>query len=70
MTIGKLNSMSTLVSLYLFIGLIFGCAFALWGYAALQPDAKGSPIRFRLLLVPANLILWPYLLFRWVTSRQ
>ncbi|MBX2824692.1 MAG: hypothetical protein KTR33_08175 [Gammaproteobacteria bacterium] len=60
--------MMLVVTLYLLIGFLFGCAFAIRGYAALEPSAKGAPIRFRLLLIPANLLLWPYLLFRWMTS--
>jgi len=53
---------------YILVGLIFGLAFALRGYAVIEPAAKGAPIRFRLLLIPANLVLWPYLLYRWVKS--
>lgn len=69
-TIATLSNMLTLMSLYLLAGLIFGCAFVLKGYAVLQPDARGSHLGFRLLLLPANLILWPYLLYRWVSSAR
>lgn len=57
---------STMVFSYLAIGLAFGVLFAARGYAVLEPAATGSIIRFRLLLIPACLILWPYLLWRWI----
>jgi hypothetical protein len=62
--------MPLVVTLYFFLGAVFGLTFIVWGYAALQPDAKGSMVRFRLLLFPACLILWPYLGFRWLASRR
>lgn len=57
---------STVVFSYFAIGLLFGCLFAWRGYAVLEPAAAGSIIRFRLLLIPACLVLWPYLMLRWM----
>lgn len=59
---------STIVFSYFAIGLAFGVLFAARGYAALEPAAAGSMIRFRLLLIPACLILWPYLSWRWING--
>lgn len=60
--------MPLLITLYIVFGAVFGLAFIIRGYAVLQPDAKGSMVRFRLLLFPACLILWPYLAYRWATA--
>ncbi len=60
--------MGTLLQIYLLAGMVFGLFFVIWGYALLQPSAKGSPVTFRLLLFPACLLLWPYLLIRIVTG--
>lgn len=58
------------ITVYVLVGLLFGIAFISKGYRVLEPAAAGSPWGFRLLLLPANLVLWPYLLFRWVSASR
>jgi hypothetical protein len=52
------------VVFYLASGLLFGVFFAVIGVAKLDPVAKGSPITFRLLTIPAATALWPVLLVK------
>ena len=55
-----------LLGLYLACGLVFAVPFALTGVAKIDPHAVGSGWGFRLLIVPGALLLWPWLLRRWL----
>jgi hypothetical protein len=50
---------------YLSAGLVFAVAFAAKGCVSVDERAGGSGIVFRLMIVPAAVLLWPYLLHRW-----
>lgn len=52
--------------LYLVIGLLFGIAFAVKGYAAVDPEAAESSIWLRLILIPGAIAMWPVVLLRWI----
>ena len=57
-----MESILLLAAGYLAIGLLFGVFFAVRGVQLLDPVANGSPITFRLLMVPGATALWPLLL--------
>ncbi|HYV93062.1 MAG TPA: hypothetical protein VE978_14825 [Chitinophagales bacterium] len=51
-----------LVLAYLLAGLIFAVLFAFKLVDDFDEEAKGAPVIFRLLIVPASALLWIYLL--------
>lgn len=57
-----------LAMVYALIGSIFAIAFALFGVERIDPSAKGSPLFFRLLIIPGAAALWPLLLKRWLSG--
>ena len=54
---------------YLLLGLLFAIAFAARGCKVLDEGADTSGVAFRLMIVPASLLLWPHLLRRWLSAR-
>jgi hypothetical protein len=55
---------------YLLLGLLFAIAFAAKGCKVLDEGAATSGVAFRLMIVPASLLLWPHLLKRWLGARS
>lgn len=49
---------------YLVIGILFALWFAFRKVDAFDEEAKGAPLLFRLLIIPASTVLWIYLLKR------
>ena len=54
------------VFLYTAVGAVFAVAFVTAGVQRVDPDAKGSGMVFRLLILPGSAALWPLLLRRWI----
>ncbi|HVS64814.1 MAG TPA: hypothetical protein VMT85_15065 [Thermoanaerobaculia bacterium] len=54
------------VEIYALIGVVFALAFVFAGLAAVDPAARGAPVGFRLLILPASAALWPWLALRWL----
>jgi hypothetical protein len=52
--------------LYFGLGLLFSVAFVTSGVKRLDPNAKGSGLVFRLLILPGSAAFWPLLLRRWI----
>lgn len=52
--------------IYLLVGLAFAIAFAIRGCVSLDAGASGSGVLFRIMLLPAAILLWPKLLRRWI----
>ncbi|RKY17010.1 MAG: hypothetical protein DRQ55_16750 [Planctomycetota bacterium] len=50
------------------LGLVFGVAFVSVGITRVDPAAKGSSVRFRLLILPGVAALWPLLALRWMRA--
>ena len=59
-----------IVGAYAGLGIVFALAFAIWGAAAIDAAAKGSPLGFRLLIIPAAAALWPLLAIRWLQAER
>ena len=55
---------------YLLPGGLFALAFAAKGIDRVDPAAKGSGIGFRLAVLPGVILLWPFLLSRWIAVRR
>ncbi len=55
-----------LLALYAAIGVLFALVFAARGVGRVDPNARGAPLGFRLLIVPGVAALWPLMLRRWV----
>ena len=55
----------TVLSYYLCVGAIFGIAFAWRGADRIDPAIHGAPARFRLLILPGAIALWPILALHW-----
>lgn len=57
-----------LISIYLILGLVFGLSFIFFGYRAIDSAAEGAGILVRFMWLPASILLWPYLLKRWLSK--
>ena len=51
-----------LVLVYLFAGFVFAVIFAFRWVDEFDEQTRGAPLMFRLLIIPASALLWPYLL--------
>lgn len=58
------------LAFYLAAGLVFGLAFVWRGALAVDPAARGMPLRVRCLILPGAAALWPWLLLRWLRRQQ
>jgi len=57
----------TILTVYVGIGALFGVAFAVRGAGVLDPVPKSSGWRFRAVLFPGSVALWPLLLKKWLS---
>ena len=53
--------------LYAIAGLVFAIAFVITGVKRIDPQAIGSGVGFRALILPGAAALWPLLLRRWIS---
>ena len=61
----------TLVQLvcgYLGVGVLFALAFVTVGAARVEKTAAGGSPGFRVAIFPGAVVLWPYLLVRWLRA--
>ena len=56
--------------IYLLIGFIFALLFVFKGVNQVDPVAKDTSWRFRLLILPGSMAFWPVLLRKWLKSRR
>ena len=56
------------LALYASIGLVTAVAFVTFGVSQVQPYS--ATIGARILLLPGAAVLWPYVLVRWLKSRN
>ncbi len=57
-----------LLGFYAGIGLLFALAFVTRGIERIDPAAHGATPGFRLIVLPATIALWPWLLRRWLAG--
>jgi hypothetical protein len=55
-----------LASAYLLAGLIFSAPFLVAGIGHIDPQARATPLSFRMIVLPGVLVLWPLLAWRWL----
>ena len=59
------------VVVYVALGALFTILFQIKGLHKIDEATHGSPIGFRLIIIPGCLLLWPALLAKWIkTSKQ
>ncbi|MEO9904232.1 hypothetical protein [Nisaea sp.] len=58
------QSIFTAASYYGYVGIAVAAAFLLYGVDRIDPSTRGSYL-FRLLLIPATVVFWPVILWRW-----
>jgi len=58
------------VGIYLLCGFLFALAFLAKGIAMIDEAAQGSSIGFRIIILPGVIVLWPFLLKKWITVRR
>lgn len=58
-----------LAEIWLYIGAVVAAGFLMIGIGRIDPDARGS-YTFRPLLVPAVLLIWPIVLWRWLSAER
>lgn len=58
-----------IVLFYLFAGFVFALVFAFRWVDKMDEQACGAPIGFRLMILPASILLWPYLLRRHLKNK-
>ena len=51
---------------YLLIGLAFSVLFYMKGLSKIDKNAIGSTLGFKLIIFPGVLMLWPFLLTKWL----
>ena len=64
------DTIARLIEGYGFIGLVAGLWLAGGGAARLDPLARGASWGFRVMVVPAGILLWPWLLVRLMRGGQ
>jgi len=57
------------LALYVFIGIVTGAAFVLFGISQVLPHGASVTVGARILLLPGAAILWPHVLMRWRQAR-
>lgn len=55
------------LEIYAAAGLVFAVFFLWRGVARLDSAAAGSPLGFRLIILPGVVALWPLLAWRWAS---
>ena len=56
----------SVVGIYLGIGVLFAVLFLSLRLKKSDPDAEGSSIGFRAIVLPGIILLWPALARRWI----
>lgn len=70
MTIEVAQWILRVLAAYLGLGALFAAVFVAFGVSRIDSIARGMPWSARLLVVPGSLVLWPLLLFKWLTGTE
>jgi hypothetical protein len=60
------GSIVSAIGLYLGVGVLIALPFVWRGAGRLDPRGLGSGVGFRAILIPASVVLWPWLLIWWI----
>ena len=58
----------SLIGIYLGMGVLFSVLFLSLRFKKSDPDAVGSSIGFRAIVLPGIILLWPALARRWIVG--
>ena len=58
------------LGLYFFTGFVFAIIFVMLGVQKIDPAARSMPVRARLIVLPGSMLLWPLMLFKWITQKE
>jgi hypothetical protein len=62
--------LTSLIAIYLLLGVLFALAFLFLGYRKIDPSAESAGFGVRLMWMPAALALWPIVAFRWFSANN
>lgn len=65
-----LSTLLTIVVFYLIAGSLFALLFVFRLVDQFDEQARGAPISFRLIILPAAILLWPFLVYRLLTKKN
>jgi len=57
-----------ILALYLVLGIVVGLFLGIAGLKRIDHAAKGAPIGFRVVIFPALVALWPFMLMKWIRA--
>ncbi|MEO6455598.1 MAG: hypothetical protein ABIN97_16070 [Ginsengibacter sp.] len=66
MAVTILNIILTIIAIYLACGFVFAIPFVVKGANKIDEGAHGATWGFRLIIMPATIVLWPVLLKKWM----
>jgi hypothetical protein len=58
-----------ILEIYLVLGALSAAAFVTVGVSRVVPHAGHITLAARLLILPASILLWPWILRRWLAAR-
>lgn len=70
MTSGFLAAIYTGIAIWFVAGLLFALPFALFGAHKLLAAPVSMTLGARLAVIPGAIVLWPYVLWRWLRHSQ
>jgi len=59
-------SVFVVTGIYLITGLLFSIIFIIRGLSKMDEGAHGAGIGFKLIILPGCMVLWPFLLRKWI----
>jgi hypothetical protein len=62
------SALEAVVVMWLAAGLLVGVPFLAFAVGRVVEGAAGSSLMFRLMMLPGAVLLWPVLLYRWLTA--
>jgi hypothetical protein len=57
-----------IMAAYLIAGIFFTIPFQVMGLKKIDEGVHGSSIGFRIIIVPGCILLWPFLLRKWIKA--
>ncbi len=65
-----IQSVFTIIGMYLMCGLVFSLAFISRGLKILDEGSHGAGIGFKLIIIPGCMVFWPVLLKKWMNAKK
>ena len=56
----------TIAGIYLVCGFLFALAFVFKGVQTIDESARNSTLGFKMIIIPATMVFWPFLLLKWI----